>query len=88
MTTQKIAITNALGLHARPASLFVKAAAKFSSDIQLFNKGNTGIAKSILSVLALSAECGDIIEIKAEGKDEKEAVATLVALIQSNFGEA
>lgn len=83
----KATIINELGLHARPASTFVKISSKFFSDINLVCNGQEGIAKSILSVMALNACKGDIIEISAEGEDAQAAVEALVSHIEEGCGE-
>ncbi len=84
-----VTINNKVGLHARPASLFVQAANKFKSDIRITNTSNntTANAKSILNVLTLGANQGCKIRMKAEGEDAVQALATLKELIGSNFGE-
>ncbi len=90
MLTQKLLVRNKVGLHARPASLFVKTAAGFHAVVQVRNVARaTGWvnAKSILRVLSLGAEQNHEIEISAEGEDAQEALAALAALVQSNFGE-
>lgn len=87
MTEQSIRIMNKVGLHARPASMLVSTALKYKSDITLKNAGRTANAKSIISILALHAKMNDVITVYADGKDEKEAVAALVELINLKFGE-
>jgi len=90
MITQKLLVTNQVGLHARPASLFVKTAAGFHAVIQVRNVSRaTGWvnAKSILRVLGLGVEQSHEIEISAEGEDAQEALSALAALVHSNFGE-
>jgi phosphocarrier protein HPr len=75
-------IVNSLGIHARPASLLVKLAATFDSKVEL-EKDNVKVnAKSIMGVLMLASEQGDKVTVIAEGKDEKEAVNSLVDLIE------
>jgi phosphocarrier protein len=75
-------IVNSLGIHARPASLLVKLASTFDSKVEL-EKDNVKVnAKSIMGVLMLASEQGDKVTIIAEGKDEKEAVNSLVDLIE------
>ena len=88
--TQEITVRNKVGLHARPAAVFVKTAARFASRITLNNvsKGTQPVnAKSILSVLSIAVQMNDRICIVAEGDDEEQAVAALRDLIESNFGE-
>ena len=88
MTSQTVTVINQTGIHARPASLFIKAASAFRSQITITKNGASGSAKSLLSILALGIHKGSVITIVAAGEDEKEAVATLVQLVESKFGEA
>ena len=90
MVETKIIIKHNVGLHARPASLFVRAANKFSSTIKVKNvtmNGNFVDAKSIIMVLTLGVLKDHQIMIQADGPDETNASAALTALIESNFGE-
>ena len=87
MFERSVKIRNELGLHARPAQLLVQAADQFRSDI-LFSKDGVEVnGKSIMGVMMLAAAQGSILVIRAEGSDEREAVADLVALVESKFGE-
>ncbi|MCS7010362.1 MAG: HPr family phosphocarrier protein [Anaerolineales bacterium] len=83
-----LTIQHKVGLHARPASLFVREAAKFQSNIMVFHDGKEANAKSILSVLALGVNQGAQITLRAEGPDAEMALQALQALIEKNFGEA
>ena len=93
MKDTKIVVNNKVGLHARPASLFVQEANKFSSDIQVSCKdpdsgeNRDANAKSILGILTLGVYQGMEIHIKAEGDDEEAAVEALIKLVEANFGE-
>jgi phosphocarrier protein HPr len=90
MKTTQIVVLDPVGLHARPAVLFVKAANKFSSNISICNLSTSGKwanAKSILSLLTCGVKQGDRIEIKADGSDETIAVEALEKLVRSNFAE-
>ncbi len=82
MVQVEVELTNETGLHARPASLFVKKATQYQSDIQVLKAGQAASGKSLLAVLALGTHCGDKILIRAEGVDEKEAVADLQFFIE------
>ena len=62
------------GIHARPATLLVQAASKFSSDINLEFSGKSVNLKSIMGVMSLGVGQGSEISISAEGDDEKEAI--------------
>lgn len=89
-STLKITVNHAAGLHARPASLFVQTANKFTSDISVQNltsNSDQANAKSILRVLTLGVMQGNEIEIVAEGEDAEQATEALKTLIEDNFGE-
>jgi len=77
-----------VGLHARPASLFVKTANLYKSEIRVKFGETIGNAKSILSMLTLGVNRGGIITISALGEDADQAIAGLADLVESNFGEA
>lgn len=93
MKESKVIVNNKVGLHARPASLFVQEATKYKSDIKVSthdpdtNELREANAKSILGVLTLGVFQGMEITIRAEGEDEENAVAALLALVEKNFGE-
>jgi phosphocarrier protein len=82
-----VKIENELGLHARPAALFVQKASKYKADIFLMKDEMEVNGKSIMSVMMLAVESGTNIKIRASGEDEEEAIRDLINLIQSNFGE-
>lgn len=77
-----VKINNPTGLHARPASILVKEAMKFKSNIYLIKNNKEYNAKSIMSVMAMGAAMGDEIKIKAEGGDENEAINSLQKLLE------
>ncbi len=83
-----LTVEHEVGLHARPASVFVQTAKKFTSTITVTCGERSANAKSILNVLTLGANKGAQIHIEAEGDDAGEALAALEALVKSNFGEA
>ncbi len=81
-------IKNKVGLHARPATLFVQEAKKYKAQSTI-TRGNGFVnAKSILHVLSLGAGEGATVTIRAEGEDAEQALAGLAALHAANFGEA
>ena len=91
MTEATIQVKNKVGLHARPASLFVQTAAKFSSKIKVKNlttNGNFVDAKSIIMVLTLGVMKDHEVVIQTEGTDADAALSALKSLIDSDFGEA
>ncbi len=80
-------IHHEVGLHARPASAFVKTASKFKSTITVKHGERSSNAKSILGVLTLGAQKDAQIMINAEGEDALEALQALETLVNDNFGE-
>jgi phosphocarrier protein len=89
MQAAQTTIVNRLGLHARPAMAFVEEASRFASSITVRKccDGETVDGKSILQMLMLAGTCGTVIEITADGADETGAIAALVRLVESKFGE-
>lgn len=87
MKSINITVQHKVGLHARPAALFVQTAQKHEAKITVTAKEKTVNAKSLLGLLGLGVTQGTIIQIVAEGADEQEAIETLKLLIESNFGE-
>ena len=86
MFIKTVEICNEVGLHARPASMFVQVATKYLSKITIEKEGNTANAKSIIEILTLGAGKRSKVIIKADGPDESLAGNELVALIQSLGG--
>ncbi len=80
-------IVNELGLHARPAGVFVKLATKFKSDISVSKDGADVNGKSIMGVMTLAAECGSLLTVRAEGVDAEEAIAALERLVANGFSD-
>ena len=87
MPEVKLVIRNKVGLHARPAVLFVQAAQGFQSDVRVIKDGKEGNAKSFKSVLALAVNQNDEVVVRAEGADADAALAALTRLVEDNFGE-
>lgn len=84
---KKFTIKNKLGLHARPAALFVQTANRFQSDIEV-RKGREKVnGKSIMGIMTLAAGMGAVIIVRAEGSDAQNAVLEIGKLIESDFGE-
>lgn len=80
-------IENKLGMHNRPASVFVQKSSSFKSKIWIKAKGKTIDAKSILMVMSMGLVKGTEITIIADGPDAHEAVEALKALVDSKFNE-
>ncbi|GAC1472871.1 MAG: hypothetical protein PVSMB5_23200 [Ktedonobacteraceae bacterium] len=87
MRQAKVVVRHEAGLHARPASQFVKLAKQFDSDIKLTNNGKTVSAKSMVLIMTLAVQPNTEIELTANGTDEQEAITALVKLVESDFAE-
>jgi phosphotransferase system HPr (HPr) family protein len=86
MIEKAVVVTNRLGIHARPATVFVQAAARFDADIFL-SKGDVSRVngKSIMGVMMLAAVQGAEVLVEAEGSDAQQAVERLAELLASDF---
>ncbi len=85
-SSKTVEVKNPEGMHARPADLFAKCAAKYQSQIQVRKpEGEPIDGKSILSLLTLGAVQGTALTIEAVGKDADEAVDALCHLVNSSF---
>lgn len=80
---KEIIIINPLGLHARPAALFCTKAKRFISDVTISKDGKAVNAKSVMMVMTIGVECGDQVQITANGPDAKEAEEKLVELLST-----
>ena len=83
MPEREVELTNEVGLHARPAAVFSKAAAGFSADVTVAKGGQEANAKSIMAVLKLDVKKGDAVTIATEGDDAEKALEELVKLLES-----
>ncbi len=82
MVSKKFVIIDSQGLHARPASVVVQEATKFSSEIKLNFNGKSANLKSIMSVMALVVKANEEVEIVAEGSDENDAINAIEAIMK------
>ena len=84
---KKVKVINKLGVHARPAALFVQTANQFTSDIWV-KKGKQKVnGKSIMGLMMLAAGPGSQMTLIVEGKDAEPAVEALERLFLNKFGE-
>ncbi len=83
----EIMINNPSGLHARPASLFVKTASSFKSDILVEKDGEEVNGKSIMALLMLAAGLGTKLRVSAIGEDCDKAVDAIRELAEKKFHE-
>ena len=77
MIKKEFEIFNKVGLHARPAALFVQTASKFKSEISIEKGNKTVNGKSIMGVMTLGASYGDKVTIIIDGPDENEAIEVI-----------
>jgi len=84
---KELTVVNKLGIHARPAALFVKTANRFVCDIFVEKDGEKVNGKSIMGLMMLAAGPGCKLTVHAEGKDAAVAVAEIEALLERKFDE-
>ena len=80
-------VTHDVGLHARPAALFVQTAKRYTSTITVRYGERKANAKSMLQVVTLAAKQGAELTLDAEGNDAEQALQALQHLIEANFNE-
>ena len=85
--TKEMTVTNKLGIHARPAAMFVKTASRFDSEILVQKDGETVNGKSIMGLMMLAAGPGSKLTVHAEGPDAFQAVSELENLLKRKFDE-
>ena len=86
MASRTVIIASSVGLHARPAAMFVQAASDTGLDVEIGRPGEDAVdATSILGVMALGAKHGEEIELTAEGEGADEALDSLVALLSRDL---
>lgn len=83
MPSREATIASTVGLHARPASLFVARVADCNVPVKIGKEGHPAVdAKSLISVMTLGARHGDVVTLSAEGEGADEALDELVAFLQ------
>ena len=85
--TKELVVTNKLGIHARPAAMFVRTASKFDCEIFVEKDGERVNGKSIMGLMMLAAGPGSKLLVCAEGEDAARAIVELEALVKRNFDE-
>ncbi len=81
-------VSNTLGLHARPAALFVKTASEYDADVRVERDGNIVSGKSIMGLMTLQAEHGSVLRITAQGRDAENVLDSLEQLFREQFSES
>ena len=84
---RKLKIKNAQGLHARPASMFVKIANKYEAEVSVRKGTEVVNGKSIMGLMTLAAIQGSMLEIEATGPDAEKAVEELEQFLTSDIDE-
>jgi phosphocarrier protein len=84
---KEISVINRLGLHARPAAMFVRIASRHRSEIWVSKEGEEVNGKSIMGLMMLAAGQGSKLRIRCEGPDAEKAMEDLEALINAKFNE-
>ncbi len=84
---KEFVVTNKLGIHARPAAMFVKLATRFESDIFVEKDGEKVNGKSIMGLMMLAAGPGSKLMVQANGGDAAQALVELEALLKRKFDE-
>lgn len=87
MATKAFHVLNELGLHARPAAVFVKTASRFTCDVFVQKDGEKVNGKSIIGLLLLAAGRGSQLTVYAQGHDAALALTELEVLFERRFGE-
>jgi len=83
LVTREVMVSNPKGLHARPATLLVRKAASFKSDIGIEYMGKKANIKSLIGILSLGVGPNNIVNVIASGDDEKLALEGIINLIKS-----
>lgn len=78
-------IKDELGIHARPAGLFVKFAGKFSSNVKMTKGDKSADCKRLFALMGLAVKCGDTITIAIDGSDEDIAFEEIEKFVQENL---
>ena len=85
--TKEMVVTNKLGLHARPAAMFVKTANRFACEIFVEKDGEKVNGKSIMGLMMLAAGPGSHLHVYAEGSDAGRALGEIELLLERKFDE-
>lgn len=82
-----IEVVNRLGLHARPAAMFVRIASRFRCEVWVEKEGEEVNGKSIMGLMMLAAGQGSKLHIRCEGDDASKAIKEIEDLIKAGFNE-
>ncbi|MBJ7258816.1 MAG: HPr family phosphocarrier protein [Chthoniobacterales bacterium] len=85
--TREVVILNRYGLHARPASMFVKTSNRFKSEIWVEKDGEEVNGKSIMGLMMLAAGHGSKLKVSAAGNDAEKFLEEIEELVAKRFHE-
>ncbi len=83
MVEKTITIINKTGMHARPASQFVKLATGFKSNIQIVKGDRVANGKSLINILSMGINAGTVITLKTEGEDEQACLTAIAGFLEN-----
>lgn len=84
---KEITVLNRLGLHARPAAMFVRISSRYRAEVWVAKEGEEVNGKSIMGLMMLAAGQGSKLRIRCEGPDADKAIEELEDLIKARFNE-
>jgi phosphocarrier protein HPr len=84
----ELLVENKMGIHARPAAMFVKIASRYEAEIFVEKDGERVNGKSIMGLMMLAAGPGSRLVLEAIGVDASQAVEDLTQLLANRFDEA
>lgn len=84
---KELTIVNRLGLHARPAAMFVRIASRHRAEIWVSKEGEEVNGKSIMGLMMLAAGQGSKLRIRCDGPDADKAMEELQELVKAGFNE-
>lgn len=85
MKSFQYTITDAVGIHARPAGMLVKEAKKYASDVIIRCGGKQADAKKLMVLMGMGVKCGDEVTVEVTGADEETACAALESFFRENL---
>ena len=84
---RKVRVKNALGLHARPATVIAKLLQTTQSSVSFTYRKETVNARSIMNLLMLAATKNSLITVEVEGEDAEEIMGKIIGAFENKFGE-
>lgn len=87
LCSSEVIIPNIKGLHARASAKFVKCAEMFDAEVQVSREGQIVLGTSIMGLMMLAAARGNAILIECKGREAREALEALRALVEDGFNE-